>query len=144
MTIYKTSTDRQAGFTLIELMITVAIIGILASVALPAYSEYILRGKVQEATTNLSDLRIKMEQYYQDNRTYVGSPHCAPGAGAKYFTYACSVAATATVYTIAASGVAAQGMNGYSYTIDQANAKTSTVPGATGATCWLTSKGNSC
>lgn len=134
----------NSGFTLIELMITVAIVGILASIAIPSYSDYVRRGKVAEATSTLADLRVKMEQYFQDNRTYAGSTHCAPAAGAKYFTYACSVAAAATVYTITATGVAAQGMSGYSYTINQNNVKTSVVLGGVGATCWILTKGESC
>lgn len=134
-----------AGITLIELMVVVAIIGILSAVAVPAYQDYVARGKIQEATTTLSDLRVKMEQYFQDNRSYLNSTFCAPGAGTtKYFTYACTVVPDATTYEITATGVAGHGMSGYSYTINQANTKTSAVPGGTGATCWLAKKGDSC
>ena len=63
---YKLET-AQKGFTLIELMIVVAIIGILASIAIPQYSDYVKRGKAAEATSNLATLRIKMEQCFQDN-----------------------------------------------------------------------------
>ena len=136
---------REGGFTLVELMIVVAIVAAMASIALPSYTAYVLRGKTQEATATLSDLRIKMEQFYQDNRTYLDSTFCAPAAGTtKYFTYACTVTPAALVYTITATGVAAQGMTGYSYTINQANEKSSTVLGSTGATCWLTRKDDSC
>ena len=58
------------GFTLIELMIVIAVVAILAAVALPAYGDYLRRGQLPEAFTNLADLRVKMEQYYQDNRSY--------------------------------------------------------------------------
>ena len=61
---------RATGFTLIEVMIVVAIIAILASVAMPAYTDYIRRGATQEAFTTLADLRIRLEQHYQDNRAY--------------------------------------------------------------------------
>lgn len=135
----------QTGFTLVELMIVVAIVGILASVAMPAYQSYVARGKVQEATTTLANLRVQMEQFYQDNRTYVGSTACSPAAGStKYFTYACSAGPSLTVYTITATGVAAEGMSGYSYTLDQDNAKTSVVPGGSGATCWISTAGETC
>ena len=134
---------NQKGFTLIEVMIVVAIVGILAAIAMPAYTDYVKRGKAAEATSTLADLRVKMEQYYQDNRTYVGGP-CAPGAGTvKYFAYACTVA-TATAYTIGATPVTGEGMTGFAFSIDQNNAKTSTFDGTTGGTCWLTKKGGSC
>ncbi|MGH8742788.1 MAG: type IV pilin protein, partial [Burkholderiales bacterium] len=60
----------QNGFTLIELMTVVAVLAILAVIAVPAYNDYVTRGKIPEATSNLADLRVKMEQWYQDNRNY--------------------------------------------------------------------------
>lgn len=140
--------SNQLGFTLIELMIVVAIIGILASIALPAYSDYVKRAKAAEATSTLADLRVKMEQYFQDNRTYVGAGAlvpgpCAPIVGSvKYFTYACNNL-TATTYNIAATGVAAQNMGNFTFGINQDNAKTSKFDGTLGA-CWLTRKSGSC
>ena len=137
----------QKGFTLIELMIVVAIIGILASIAIPQYSDYIKRGKAAEATSNLATLRIKMEQCFQDNRTYdiaACTAFCTTTAG--NFTYACSPASTATTYKIVASGVTARGMPNFSFSVDQANNKTSMFDGTTPSpnTCWLTNKGGSC
>jgi type IV pilus assembly protein PilE len=141
---------KQAGFTLIELLITVAIIGILAAVALPAYRDYVTRGKLTEAYSQLADMRVKMEQYFQDNRTYVGA--CAAGttaplpSGMRYFSYACSNLGAAT-FTVTATGVAAEGMGGFAFTIDQNNARaTTSVPaGWTGnASCWVRAKGGAC
>lgn len=131
----------QKGFTLIEIMIVVAIIGILAKIALPAYGDYVKKGKAAEATSNLADMRVKMEQFFQDNRTYVGGP-CTP-ASQKYFTYGCGTP-TATTYTITATGVAAQNMGNFLYTVNESNAKTSTYDGVAGGTCWLTGKGAGC
>ena len=61
------------GLTLIQLMITVAIIGILATIALPNYSEYILRGQIVDATNGLAAMQANMERHFQDNRTYATS-----------------------------------------------------------------------
>lgn len=133
----------QKGFTLIELMIVVSIIAILASIALPSYATYVKRGKAAEAPAILADLRIKMEQYFQDNRTYVGGP-CAPTGGAKYFAYDCSVAGTATLYTLRATGRAAENMTGFTYTVNQANTKSSTYDGVAKGACWASSKGSTC
>ena len=140
------------GFTLIEVMVAVAIVAILATVAYPAYTDYIVRSKIAEAVGQLSDMRVKMEQYFLDNRTYVGA--CAAGTVAplpaspqvKYFTFTCPTL-TATTYTIQADGVAAQGMTGFTYTIDQANnrATTSVKTGwSLTANCWVLKKDGSC
>lgn len=128
----------QQGFTLVELMVTVAVIGILAAIGIPAYNDYVTRGKLVEATSALSDGRVKMEQFFQDNRTYVGGP--APAATAN-FTYAASNLAT-TTYTITATGTGS--LAAFSYTINQANTKTSTTPWGNSATCWVRNKGGAC
>ena len=138
--------NRSKGFTLIELMIVVAIIGLLARIAFPSYQDYVRRGKSGEATTELAAFRARQEQYFQDNRTYVsGGTTCGatlPG-GTKYFTYTCT--GTATTYTGTATGVAGQGMNGFTFTIDQNNARTTTFPGVSGTpACWIYKKGDSC
>ncbi|HMG58235.1 MAG TPA: type IV pilin protein, partial [Burkholderiales bacterium] len=95
--------QRPTGFTLIELMVTVAIIAVLAAIAVPNYTDYVKRGKLQEATSNLLAMRTKMEQYFQDNRSYTtpGAPVLAPcTAGSsvpipplKYFTITCPATA---------------------------------------------------
>jgi type IV pilus assembly protein PilE len=134
----------QKGFTLVEVMITVAIIGILASIAIPSYSEYVLRARAADATGVLADMRIRMEQCYQDNRDYsLCAAQCAApvGSNTTYFGFACSVAPTATVYTLAATGTGT--MAGYTFSVDQQNLKSSVNPGGGNAGCWALKKGSS-
>ncbi len=133
----------QSGFTLIELMIVVAIIGILAAIAMPNYSLYIKRGKAAEATATLASLRVKMEQYYQDNRSYVDGP-CTTASDNQYFTYACSAGPTDDTYTLKATGNPAKGMGDFEFSLNQSNGKTSKFDGTAGLTCWLTKKGGTC
>ena len=137
---------NQKGFTLMELMIVVAIIGILASIAIPSYTEYVMRGKAAEATATLADLKSRMEQCFQDNKDYTHATCaalCATPVDAEYFTYSCTPASTATTYTLAAAAVAGQGINGFSFTIDENGGKTSNFDGNTG-NCWLTKKVGAC
>ncbi len=129
------------GFTLIELMIVVAIIGFLTLVAFPSYQEYAQRGKIAEATGGLAEIRMKIEQYYADNRTYVGFT-CPTPSQAIYFTYSCGTP-TAAAYTLTATGNASKGMSDFSYTVNQANSRTSTTPWGS-AGCWITKKDGSC
>ncbi|MBK9161408.1 MAG: prepilin-type N-terminal cleavage/methylation domain-containing protein [Nitrosomonadales bacterium] len=143
--------NKQKGFTLVELMVVVAIVAILAAVAVPAYGNYVQRGKLTEAMTELAAMRVKLEQYYQDSRTYEGG--CTAGTvaplptGTKYFTYDCPIL-TASAFTARATGVAAEGVGDFIYTIDQNNTKvTDDAPADwTGipANCWLTKQGQTC
>ncbi len=143
---------KAKGFTLIEIMIAVAIVGILLAIALPSYTSYIRRGKTQEAITSLATARVKFEQYFQDNRKYDGyvDGACAPIGNAaplfgdsKYFTFTCT-GMDATNYVITADGVSGQGMSGYQYTINQSNVKSSTIPGSSQVACWVTKPGETC
>jgi type IV pilus assembly protein PilE len=155
----------KQGFTLIELMITVAVVAILAAIAVPNYTDYITRSKFSEAHGQLGDLRVKMEQYYMDNRRYsttTGGGTCGiPGGntptvlGARYFTYTCaSTAANAAgdqQFTLTAAGIAGQGLDGIAFTLNHANARTTTASGAmatkgyaASGTCWVLKKPSQC
>ena len=141
----------EPGFTLIEVMITVAIVAILAAIALPVYTDYIRRGRIPEATSNLSSQRVKMEQWFQDNQTYYKTAtNTACGVdvptATTYFSFSC-VASSATKYVLTATGTG--GMAGFVYTIDESGSRTSTITGtsgwtATSSTCWITNKGGVC
>jgi type IV pilus assembly protein PilE len=61
---------RQRGFTLIELMITVAVVGILAAIAYPSYAEYVARGSRSQATADLMAAQQWMERFYTENYRY--------------------------------------------------------------------------
>ena len=61
------------GFTLIELMVVVAIIAILSAIAIPLYSDYVLRSRLTAAAGTLKEVRSSMEQRYADNRTYANA-----------------------------------------------------------------------
>ncbi|MFC4160656.1 type IV pilin protein [Chitinimonas lacunae] len=149
-----TKPQSQQGFTLIELMIVVAIMGILLAIAIPNYQQYMLRSKLVESSTTLQDMRVQMEQYFQDNRTYVNAAgQCGrtmPTAPqVKYFTYACAAnAATPNEYVITASSTTklSKTAGDYVYTINHSNVRQTTKFG--GATvnlnCWTTSKNASC
>lgn len=140
--------NRPHGFTLIELMIVLAIIAILGAVALPAYNDHLMRGRLAEAYSELSTARVKLEQHFLDNRTYVGacaSNSVAPLPTGKYFTYACTLAAT--TFTVTATGVSAQGTGGFGFTINTSNVRATTAAPSgynTSTTCWVTKKGESC
>jgi len=136
----------QRGFTLIELMVVVAIIAILASIAIPAYSDYVVRSKIPDATSALSTTRVRLEQYFQDNRTYAGFT-CTDTTG-RYFDISCT-AQSAIAYTLQAAGKAS--MAGFTYTVTESNTKSSTViaPAPAGwinatTACWITKKGGQC
>ena len=134
------NTHLAAGFTLIEVMITVAIIGILATIAMPAYTDYVTRGRLAEAHSTLADMRIRMEQFYQDNRTYAGAPACT-GTTGQHFAFSCVGTLDATQFTAQAQGL------GFTFTINQANARATTaVPSGwtSNAGCWVTKKGGVC
>jgi len=132
------------GFTLIELMIVVAVLALLSAIAFPQYTNYIQRGKITEATSSLSELRLRAEKRYADNRAYTGFSQAIDNA--KYFTYACVINANDFICT--ATGVANQGMTGFVYTINESNTRASDFTGVAGwndcATKWITKKGEPC
>lgn len=148
---FEKSIVKQQGFTLIELMITVAIVGILASIAIPSYSIYVLEGKIPDATSNLAAKRVQMEQYFQDHLFYsLNAPACNPNPdnlSSKYFSFSCSLdISNTTTYTITAMGI--NSMAGFEFSIDQSNTKqTVQVPSGwliPSTSCWVINNGGGC
>lgn len=148
---------RDSGFTLIELMIVIAVIGILAAIAIPNYSEYVTRSRISEAVSALSQMSTKLEQHYQDNRSYTTA--CAAAGTAAVaalppnttnFDFSCVPAADTYVVTATGKGK----MDGFVYTINQTGAKSTTLSAAagkasagwagTGNACWVLNKGGGC
>ena len=154
----KTSLDTRlavTGFTLIEVMITVAVIAIIAAVALPSYFDYITRSRLVEARANLADMRTRMEQFFLDNRTYPATcvaSTATPGAteirkpgNAKFFSYECSYL-WATKYTISATETFSSCAK-FTLSVNEANLRRTTL--ATSGwpfpqNCWITRKTGDC
>jgi type IV pilus assembly protein PilE len=141
----------RSGFTITELLVAIAIVGILASIAVPSYGAYMMRSRLLDAVAKLSDHHTRMEQYFLDRRTYlddVGNCGIAPPATAgpsDSFGVAC--AATSKSYTVTATGIAAKGMTGFAYAIDEAGARvTLSVPKGWSRTpdCWTVRPDGSC
>jgi len=136
------------GFTLIEMMVTVAIIAILAAVALPSYTDYVIRSKIPDATSGLATKRVRLETFYDNNRTYVNAGDCANDTTtSQYFDFRCTAdpATTANTYTLEAVGKGS--MAGFTYRINQSNVKsTPSVPAGwtSSASCWVVRKDGSC
>jgi type IV pilus assembly protein PilE len=116
---------RSTGFTLIELMVAVVIVAILAVIALPSYTRYIQRGDLVAGTQALSQYRVQMEQYYQDNNTYSNAGACGVVVPTPVnFTVTCALGG-ANAYTASATG--AGPVAGFTYTIDQNNTQKTTA-----------------
>lgn len=122
-------TPSHRGFTLIELMIAIAVVGILAAVAIPAYSNYVVRGNRAAAQQHLLDLAQRQQQFLADSRVYKGSVNelnmTTPAAVSKFYTIGIAAGEgppptfTITATPIAGSKQAADG----NLSIDQAGAK---------------------
>mgnify|MGYP002404292279 CR=1 FL=1 len=133
-----------AGFTLIELMVVVAVVAVLGTIAVPAYGDYMSRARASSALFALLGYQMKMEQRYTDAMRYGDDEKCAvPLPQVEQFRFDCSVDANGQRYTVTATGI--NTARGYAYSIDQAGRrKTLEHPkGVPGRSCWSL-KGGRC
>ena len=134
--------QKQRGFTLIELMITVAIVGILAAIAYPSYVKYVQKSNRSEGLAMLADGSARMERFYAQNNSYAVTDLTSIGFASattnsptgKYSLSLVGGSATATTYTLQAVPLGNQATDSCgTLKVDQQGNKTS----STGATnCW--------
>jgi type IV pilus assembly protein PilE len=128
------------GFTLVELMITVAVVAILAMIAIPSYTQYVRRANRTEATKTLTLDAQALERCYSQAFTYVGCVSVpvgpTPTAQGNYNVTLGNL--TATTYTLTALPISPQQLGDAtctSFLVDQTGAQ-STTPAGNSRTCW--------
>lgn len=126
---------RNQGFTLIEVMIVVVIVGILASIALPSYQNHIRKTRRAVAAGCLLEQAQFMERFYTTNMTYAGvalpNSSCSTDL-AGFYSFAISGTPDATTYTVQAAPEGAQASDSCgTLSINQAGSKSPTTSG-----CW--------
>lgn len=133
----------QAGFTLIELMVAVAVVGILTAIALPSYSAYVFRSRIPAGLDTLATYQARMEQSYQDTGSYGATACTATIPTVTNFTLTCITGSSGQ--TFSATLVGSGPVLGVSYSVDQ-DGKRLTLSHPNGIptqSCW-TIRGGTC
>ena len=139
-----TSHRFERAFTLIEVMITVALLGIVAAIALPSYNAYLQRSRVPAALDGLNSFYTRMEQRYQDTGSYANAANCGVAEPVvAHFTVTCVLADAGQSFTASATGYGS--MVGYTYRINQQGVRVTVAhpKGLPTGNCWTT-KGRTC
>jgi type IV pilus assembly protein PilA len=127
--------NAQKGFTLIELMIVVAIIGILAAVAIPAYQDYTQRAQIAEAFTSADGMKTAIAEFAQSNGAFPAATDITAGIGGpvtgKYSSAATTADTGVIIVTMGAAGVAGADIAGTTVTFSPP-----TLAGLAGAFVW--------
>lgn len=131
----KIKQKNNNGFTLIELMIVVAIIAVIAAIAIPQYKQFVLKSRRVAAQADLMELGAYLERYYTTNNKYTAAtlPFLASRNGTAYYNYTLPTA-TATTYSLTATPTTAGDQSSElcgTLTINSVGAKTPTAVG-----CW--------
>lgn len=130
---------RKKGFSLIELMITVVVVGIVAAVAYPSYQQYLRRGARAEAQAQMMDIAARQGQFLIDNRAYAASVAALgvsiPSSVSTKYTIAIATVAAPPTFTITATPVSGSSQASDTcgtLTLNSAGAKAASGTG----TCW--------
>lgn len=127
----------QNGFTLIELMVTVAIVAILAAVALPSYQQYMRKGARAEVQSHMMDIAARQGQFLLDNRAYAASVSAlsmtTPASVSSKYTLAIATETSPPGFTITATPSGSQASDSCgTLALDNAGSKTASGTGS----CW--------
>jgi type IV pilus assembly protein PilE len=133
--------SRFRGFTLIELMVVVAIVGILAAFAIPTYSEYVIKTRRASAAGCLMELSTFMERFHTTSMTYAGAnlpQTTCQNNSSSFYTFAFADGEpTATTFAIEAKPAGAQTADSKCATLGINQVGTKSISGsATVSTCW--------
>lgn len=131
---HRTKQGRKLGFTMIELMIVVVIVGILAGIAVPIYGKYVRNARLTEATSRIGDIITASKAYAMENQSIAGNPTWPPAnpvgtivdlTASENFTYAITAGAggnaNTTALSIQGTGIGGRRMAGVTVTITVPN-----------------------
>lgn len=133
--------SMKKGFTSIEMVVVIAIIGILAAIAYPSYSDSVMQARRADAKTTLLDLAQRIERFYSENHTYTsvaanvgGTPQASPDGW-----YTITIVSTASTYTLSAAPLNSQANDSSCKTFTYNNLGQESVTGGatwTADQCW--------